>query len=253
MPVKIVAIIEARMGSNRLPGKVLKKINNKPIIKILIERLKLSKNIDNIVIATTKKRLDERIINFCKKNSLDYFRGSENDVLDRVTKASIKYKATHILQITGDNPLVDYKVVDYMIDYYFKNKFDYITNNGFGDINKRKIPIGMDVQFFSAEKLKLINNFKLNKIYREHPSLYFYKNRNKKFKIKNVPIPKKWVTNQNIRLTIDTKEDYDLITEIMKKFHYKTYFSLEDIIIIFRKEKYLSKINNEIKQKIINL
>ena len=253
MNLKIVAIIEARMGSNRLPGKVLKKINNKPILEILIERLKLSENIDNIVIATTKKKLDDKIIHFCKKKSLDYYRGSENNVLDRVTKASIKFKASHILQITGDNPLVDYKVVDYMISYYFKNKFDYVTNNGFGDIKKRKIPIGMDVQFFSAEKLKLINNLKLNKIYREHPSLYFYKNQNKKFKIKNVPIPKKWIPKKNIRLTIDTKEDYHLIAEIMKKFKYKTYFSLEEIIITFSKEKYLSRINNGITQKIIDL
>ena len=254
MKKKIVAIVEARLNSKRLPGKVLKKIKNKSLLEILIDRIIISKKIDLIVVATTNKKIDDSIVKICKQMKIKYYRGKEENVLDRVTKAGIKFKASHVVQLTADNPLVDYNVLDYMLDYFFKtkHKYHYITNNGFGNESLRKIPMGMDVQIFLFSKLKYINSLKLNKVFREHPSLYFYKNKNKIFKIKNVPIPKEWKRNYHLRLTVDTFNDLKLIKKIYSFLSINNaYFSLKDILSYIDKNKSLIKINSKIKQNAI--
>ncbi len=247
---KIIATIEARLGSKRLPNKVLKKIGKKSILEILIERLKKSKLIDEIVIATSNSKKDEKICKLAKSKKIYCYRGSEIDVLDRIANAISKHKGDIVVQLTGDNPLIDYDLIDKMIKLFKKNRFDFLTNSGFGDDNIRTYPIGTDIKIFKGINLIKVNNLKLNKTYREHPSLYFYKNKITKYKIKNINLPIKLKRNYKIRLTIDTLEDFKLVKilylELSKK---NIYFNLKNIIDFVDKNIDLIKINNEIKQK----
>jgi len=249
--LKIIATIEARSGSIRLPNKVLKKIEKKSLLEILIGRIKLSKKIDEIVIATTTNPNDLKIVELSKKLKVNYYRGSELNVLDRLAKATKKFNADIIIQLTGDNPLIDHEIIDYMIDFFLKNKgkYNYITNNGFGNLQKRKIPLGMDVQIFFQKDINFINNLKLIDVYKEHPSLFFYKNKKIKFKKKNIFIPKKWKRNYFVRLSVDTINDLKFIKIIYKKLHkLKPNFSLVDILFFLDTNKDLLNINNNVLQ-----
>ena len=127
MKPNIVAIIEARMSSKRLYGKVLKKINNKEVLKIIIQRLCFSKLINKIVVATSTDKADDKIISFLKKNNFFFYRGSLNNLLERVLRTGEKHKADVIVRITADNPLTDPKIVDYMLKHFLRNKkIDYL-------------------------------------------------------------------------------------------------------------------------------
>ena len=145
-------IIQARMGSKRLPGKVLRKINNRPLLGYQIERVKLAKNYDNLVVATTELEKDKLIVEFCKKNNVDFFLGDEKNVLKRFYDCASYYNAKTIIRLTADCPLVDGKVVDKVIDLYEKNKVDYAANTI--PPNTRKWPDGSDVEVFSFKALK---------------------------------------------------------------------------------------------------
>ena len=175
MKPNIVAIVEARMLSNRLYGKVLKKIAGKEVLKIIIERLRFSKLINNIVVATTKNKEDDKIVNLLKKNNYFFYRGSTNNVLGRIVKTAKKFNANIIIRVTGDNPLIDPETIDYMLKYFIKSKkVDYLTNNYFADLKKRKIALGLDVSIYSFKNLKKINHLSNKSIFRQIPTLYFY-------------------------------------------------------------------------------
>ena len=255
MKKNIFAIIEARTGSKRFPNKVLKKIFDETLLEILIKRLKKSSLIKQIIIATTTGKNDLKIVNLAKKLKVKAYRGSEKDVLDRITKASIKYKAHIIVQLTGDNPFIDYSLVDKMISVFKRNiSLKFLTNHGFGNEKIRTYPIGTDIKIFYKKDLVSINKLKLNKIYREHPSLFFYKNNSNLFKIKNIALSKKLSRKYKLRLTVDTHADYKFVKEIYKNLsNSKPYFNLRDIISLIDKNKKLLLINNKIKQKKVNL
>ena len=255
--LKIVCTIQARMNSNRLPGKVMKKINNKPMIELLYSRVQKSKFIDEIIVATSKNKNDDVLVKFLEKKKIKYFRGSENNVLKRLTEAVKYFKAEIIIQLTGDNPLVDPKIIDYMINFYLKNypKYLYVTNNGFSVAANRKLPLGMDVQIFRFKDLNF--NFKrsFKKDLKEHPSLYFYREGAKRYNIKNIYIPKKWQTEIQTRLTVDTKKDFKLVSLIFKKLgdKSKNLFTYEDIIKFFKKNPKYANINKDVIQKKVKL
>jgi len=254
---KIVATIEARMNSSRLPGKVMKKINKYPLLEILIKRVMRSKLTDHVVVATTTSKKDDEIVNFLKKKKISFFRGSEKNVTLRVIKAAEKYKADIIVQLTGDNPLIDPKIIDYMIKYFTKEfpKFHFIANNGLGMYSRRTVPWGMDVQIFTYKDL--VSNYKksFKKILREHPSLYFYREGRKFYNLKNLPMPRYWRSNINPRLTVDTPKDLKLIRMIFKKLgkNKNFYFGLKEILNFLKQHKSYLSINNKIKQKKISI
>ena len=143
---KIVAIVQARCGSIRLPNKIMKKIDGIPSIELLYNRLKLSKELDHIVIATSKNQGNKKLINFCEKNNINYFLGSENNVLKRYFDASKVFKADIIVRITGDSILIDPKLVDRIIKIFKKSKVDYVSN-----CEPPTFPDGLDVEVFSKK------------------------------------------------------------------------------------------------------
>lgn len=224
MKRKVVATIEARMESTRLPGKVMVSFVGKPSLELMIERLKRSKTIDQIIVATTRNQADDVIVDLCRKLKVPFYRGSEEDVLKRVVEAGKSVAADVIVRTTGDCPLVDWRLVDRLVKIYLSGDYDYVSN-----IIQRSFPIGFDVEVFSFKQLQEIEKMTTEQVYREHPPYYFYTNP-KKFRLKN------WRTRgtmrwPDLRVTLDTQEDYIVLAKIFEKLYpLNSDFSAEDVV-----------------------
>ena len=231
-------IVQARLGSKRLPGKVLKKINGRTILEYTIKRLKKTKLSKNIIVATTKREEDQKIIKVAKKTNCHTFRGSTNNVLNRYYKAAVYYKVKNIVRICSDSsPLIDPKIINKVYFFYLKNNYDYVSNKIFPSY-----PIGMGVEIVNFESLKKANKLTKNSHEKEHVTAYIYK-RPKKFKIKNIGLKKKLL---NYRVVLDYAEDFKLISNILKYFSkQKKDFFLKDIIKYIDRNPILKKINNQ--------
>ena len=230
-------ILQARLGSKRLPGKVLKKINGKTILEYTIKRLKKTKLSKNIIVATTKREEDQKIIKVAKKTNCYTFRGSANDVLNRYYEAALYYNVKNIVRICSDCPLIDPKIINEIYFFYLKNNYDYVSNKIFPSY-----PIGMGVEIVNFESLKKANKLTNNSYEKEHVTAYIYKRPNK-FKIKNVGLKKKLL---NYRVVLDYAEDFKLISNILKYFSkQKKDFFLKDIIKYIDRNPILKKINNQ--------
>lgn len=211
---KIAAIIQARLGSKRLPGKSAKKIGNKYLIEHIIERLQECKNLDNIVLATTNREEDSTLVGIAQKYRIKYYRGSEYDVLSRFFYAAKEFNLKEIVRICGDNPFFPIEEVDRLVENHIKNRSDYTTNilpNGELVI---KTGLGFAVEVISF--IALDKCFKeAKKFYdKEHVTPYIYNNRSD-FKVNFLKIPD-YLYLENLRLTIDTEEDLELIRDIYK-------------------------------------
>ena len=216
----ISVIIQARYNSTRFPGKILYKINKKTLLEILIERLLRSKKIKSIIIACTKNKLDDQILDVCKKYNVKIFRGSEVNVLSRYYNASRKYKVENIIRITSDCPLIDHKLMDAFIDKYFLGGYEYLSNT----INPT-YPDGMDIEIFKSELIYQKNFFDISNLDKEHVTSSFHDK--KKYKIYNFKSKKNY---SHLRLTVDTKEDFYLIESLLEKFNYNYMISLKKIL-----------------------
>ena len=149
--MKTIIIVQARMGSTRLPGKVMKEIEGIPTIELILKRLKKTKEANQIIVATSKNKKNKRLIEHLKKIKAEYFCGDENNVLNRFYKTAKKYNAKIIVRITSDCPLVDVKIVDDFIKKFKKGKVDYLSN-----CLPWTYPDGLDVEVFSYDLLKKI-------------------------------------------------------------------------------------------------
>jgi len=241
---KIVAIIQARMGSTRLRGKVMKKILGKEVILHDIDRIKQIKNLDKIVIATTTKKDDDIIVETVKKynSGIGIFRGSEEDVLDRYYKAAKEFKADVVVRMTSDCPLIDPKVSDKVIETFLNNNCDYCSN-----CLKRTYPQGLDTEVFSFDAIEKAWKEAGEYYQREHVTPYIHENPGK-FKLLNVSNDKDL---SHLRWTLDTIEDFNFINEIYKRlYNEKKIFYKEDVLKILDEEPKLIEINKHIKQKL---
>jgi len=236
-------IIEARLASTRLPRKILYKIKKYTFLEFLLKRLKLCKKVKNIIIATTNDLNNKEIIQIAKKNKVKYFKGSEENVLDRVSKAAKFFKCKNIVRITSDCPVIDPKIIDLAIESYENNKCDYLSNTII-----RSYPDGMDVEVFSLKALIKSIKFAKNKKYKEWTTWSIKKNP-KKFKIINIvaPVDEKW---PDLGLTLDEFRDYLFLKKIILYYKEKTYFSCLDIINLLKKNKKWLKINKNVKRNI---
>jgi len=224
---KVLAIIQARYNSTRFPGKVVKKINNKTILEILIRRLSRSKHISKIIVACSNNRNDKAIVAICRKLGVNYFIGSENDVLSRFYHAAKKYRGINIARITADCPLIDPKIVDDVISNFFLKNADYSSN-----INPPTFPDGLDVEVFKFSVLKEAYTNAKKSTEREHVTSFIINNKKfKKFNLKNS------IDYSTLRLTLDEKEDLILIEKIIKYFKNNLNFSLKSILDLYKKKK----------------
>lgn len=241
--MNIICIIQARMGSTRLPGKILKKIKDKPMLDYVIERVKLSTNINNTVLATTESSKDDVVVDYAKRKKINYFRGSEDDVLSRYYYAAIQFKGQIIIRISADDPLIDPEIIDQVIDLHLETNADYTTNNLI-----KTFPLGSDVEVFNFQALEYaFNNAKLG-YQREHVTP-FIKENSKRFKLENYEAKGK-LRRPDIRITVDTKEDFELIKLIILHFN-NNYFITEDIINFLETNSHLLNINKHIQQNVV--
>ena len=218
-----LAIIQARLGSTRLPGKVLKKILGKTVLEHIIERLSYAKKIDQLIIATSSLSENDQIADLAKQKGISCFRGDEDDVLNRFYRAALQYKGDIVVRITGDCPLVDPFVVDKIIDYHLSHGGDYTSNT-----IKRTFPRGIVAEVFTFDVLKRLCQMELNPAYREHVTQYILHNP-ENFKINSftqeeIPFDTNW------RWVLDTQEDFEFIQNIFSQLYRKGHlFRIEDI------------------------
>jgi len=223
----VAAIIQARMESTRLPGKVLKDVLGKPLLELLIERLKACQTIDEVIIATSVNPADDPIEKLAQKISVKYFRGSEEDVLDRYYQTAKKFKVDYIVRITADCPLVDPQIVDEVVQVFLKSQttaepLDYAAN-----VLKPTYPDGIDVEVFSFKMLNKLQESSTQKYQREHVCTYMAEHP-EEFRIKNIPYHKDLSMH---RWTIDNPEDYELIKAIFEGLYpKKKIFYMDDIL-----------------------
>lgn len=241
--MKVVAIIQARLGSTRLPGKILKKVLSKPLLEYQIERVRRAKTIDQIIIATTIKEKDDPIIELCDKLYIPYYRGSEEDVLSRYYEAATKFQADVVVRLTSDCPIIDPNVIDKVVNCYLEhqNEYDYVSNTLI-----RTYPRGLDTEVISYRVLKQIFEEANEQIYREHVTTYLYNNY-EKFKLLNVQNDS---NESKHRWTVDTKEDFDLIKKIIQELYPKNdNFLIKDILNLLQENPEWYYINQHVKQK----
>ena len=223
----IVAIIQARMGAKRFPGKVLKEVNDKPLLLYQIERVKASKLLNKVVVATSISSKDDSISDFCKRNNIDCFRGSENDVLSRYYDCAKKNKADIIVRLTADCPLSDPIVIDSVISLFQKEKADYAANTTPPETTK--FPDGSDVEVFSMQALEMAFIECQNPHDREHVTFYFWRHSNN-FKTVQLTQNVDW---SKYRFTVDYPEDLEVVKYIFNVLEKRGIFGyLPDIIDI---------------------
>ncbi len=240
--MRICAIIEARMTSKRLPGKVLLKANGKSFFEILVKRLKKVRELSDIILATTTNKQDDILVKEALKFKLKIFRGSEDKVVERILGASQKFKVDIIVGITADCPLIDPEIVSLTINTYLNNDADYVSN---GHI--RSFPDGMDCHVFSTKVLK--KSFQMIKTGPETEHLGLSIRNNPKIFKKFTIIAPKSLHWPDLGLTLDEIEDYKFLKKILNKFKNKKFFSCIDIISYLKKNKHLLKINRHVIRK----
>ena len=232
----LCCVIQARMGSSRLPGKVMMNVDEKnTLLHHIIQQLKFSKLVNNIIIATTTSEKDDSIVDFATKMNLKHFRGEVDNVLDRYYQCAKNFSISTIVRISADDPLIDPTIVDKVIEKFYSNSYDYVSNT-----NPRTFPQGNEIEVFSFETLEFAwkNAKKISE--KEHVTPYIYNNK-EKFRMANVENSKNL---SSLRWTVDTQNDLDFVRLIISKIQ-KTPTLMTDIQDILSKEPRLLDINKE--------
>lgn len=238
--MKVLAIIQARSASTRLPGKVLMKIKGKTILGHVVERAIKSKMIDEVIVATTINKEDLPIVKYCASNNIRVFCGSEDNVLDRFYQAAKLIKPENIVRITADCPMLDYKVIDAVVAEHLKGGYDYTANS-----IKETYPDGEDVEVFkysalekSWKEAKLLSELEHVTLYiKKHPKLFSLHDVTSKDNLSS----KRW--------TVDNPEDFKFVKAVFKDLYPKNrFFGLDEILKLLRKKPQLEKINQHISR-----
>jgi spore coat polysaccharide biosynthesis protein SpsF len=242
---RTVATIEARMSSSRLPGKVLSEVDGRPMLEHMVERLQYVSELDEIVIATTDKNADDAVAALATRIGTGVWRGSEEDVLARVLDAAKAYDAETIVELTGDCPLVDPKIVSRVIQKYRARQVDYASN-----VLERTYPIGMDTQVFATSVLDDVARRTADPADREHVSLYIYRHP-EIYSICNVSAPPS-EARPALRLTLDTPEDLVAIRAIFFALRpSRVDFSLSEIIDFLDAHPDVAAVNASIRHRYV--
>jgi len=223
--MKVVCIIQARMASTRLPGKIFKKILGKPILWHVLTRAKKIKGVDEVVVATTDKGDEAPIEKICNELAVPIFKGSEPDVLERYYQTAKKYKADVVMRLTSDNPLLDPDVGSLLVSAFFENKPDYMANN-----ISQSYPHGLDMEIMRFALLEEAYRNAKEPFQREHVTPYIW-SQPEKFKILDMPCDG---SHYHLRVTIDEPDDFEVVKAVMEKKGIDA--RLEDIVAL-AKEK----------------
>lgn len=243
--MKVIATVEARMGATRLPQKTLMDVAGKTLLERVVERLRLAKSVGEIVVATTSNPLDDEIVKLCQREEIEYFRGSEDDVLDRVYKASLKYRADIVVQSGADCPFYDPELIDILVGIAKWGGYDYVAND-----MKLTFPNGVDAHIIPFNVLEACAKEATRLIDREDVPRYIW-DRPERFKIFNLEaVPNSTLNRPEVRLTVDYPEDFELVVKIYKSIYPQNpNFSTFDIIELLDKNLGWIEINKHCKQK----
>lgn len=239
--MNIVAIIQARMGSTRLPGKVLKTIKGETMLSQVTRRVQRAEHLDKVIVATTTKSADEAIVSECTNLGIPVFRGNEQDVLDRYYHAALVHQADVVVRITSDCPLIEPEIIDKAVRA-FKSRYpnmDYVANT----LPPRTYPRGLDVEAMSFEALSRAWHEDKNPVWREHVTPYIYRNP-QQFNLYAVTND---VDYSPLRWTVDTPADLELVRRIFN--HFDNNFNWRDVLKLLEQHPEWLNINRNIKQK----
>lgn len=237
--IKSTIIIQARTDSSRLPSKVLSKIQSKPMIWHVINRVKKVKNVEQIILATSTNPSDKPLVKIAEKENILIFTGSEKDVLDRYYNASLTFHADPIIRITGDCPLIDPKLIFKMLNFFNTKKYDFVANN-----MKPTYPDGLDISIFSFKLLEHVWKKAKLQSEREHVVPYIIKHKNF-FKVFN------YENSQDLsyhRWTVDEKNDLLFVRNIYRLMKPKYIFYMQDILKKLKQNPRLLQINSRISR-----
>ncbi len=237
--MKVVAIIQARMGSSRLSGKVLKPLSDSTVLEFLISRLSKSTTIDEIIIATTVEKQDEEITNLFKDSGLIIYKGSEKNVLNRYMGAAQEANADVIVRITGDCPFVDPGLVDDCVNMIINSDLDYVSN-----CNNVSMPLpdGFDVEVFTMKSFKVLEKLSITSAYKEHVTFGYFKT--------GLFLTDSVEYNQNyghFRLTLDYKEDYNVIFKVAEEMK-ENLWGWKEICKFLEENEEISNLNSHISR-----
>lgn len=240
---KVVAIVQARMASSRLPGKVLKDLGGQPVLAWVVKRVGRARGVDQVVVATTVSPEDDVIEAFCAQNAVFCTRGSSHDVLDRYLQSAKESNADVIIRITGDCPLIDPKMISENLVTFLEKKppLDFAANRLPGD---RTIPIGLDAEFCTRHALEIAWREAKESHQREHVMPFFYEQPDR-FRIMHI---KHSPNYGHLRWTLDTKEDLELLQTIVSRFDGDN-FSWKQVLSVFEQSPELAEINAAVHHK----
>lgn len=241
--MKVGIIVQARMTSTRLPGKVLLPVLGKPLLAYQIERLRRVRGADEIIIATTTNETDQPIMDLCQRLGVKVFRGSEEDVLSRYFGAAQANDIDIVVRVTSDCPVIDPTVIDDVIHKYQEHlaDCDYVSNT-----LERTFPRGMDTEVFSFELLKKVHVEAKLPHEREHVTPYIYQNP-QRFRLLNLAFHR---DESRHRWTVDTPEDFELVRRILEALYPKNQaFGLEDVLAVMEAHPDWFELNAQIEQK----
>lgn len=232
----ILAIIQARLSSTRLPEKVLKPLLGKPMLLRQIERLQHVKQIDKLLVATSVEALDDGIEELCVNHNITCFRGSLDDVLDRYYQAAKPYNPKYIVRLTADCPLTDPAVIDDVVSFYFRGDYDYASN-----ALTPTFPDGLDIEIFKFSCLEQAWKEARLSSEREHATPYIYNNP----QLFNLVNYENSVDFSHLRWTVDEPEDFEFVTKVYEALYLNDpEFSMDDILKLLKEQPALLKINN---------
>ncbi len=244
---KTVVIIQARMGSTRLPGKSLTDIHGVPMLGWVIDRSQRAEMVDEVLVATTTSDADDAICDYCTGRNAPIFRGSESDVLDRYCQAARRESASHIVRITGDCPLIDPALIDLAVRELLQGEYDFVANR-LPPPWTRTYPMGLDVEVCTAAALEMAWQKAEEPFEREHVMPYLYTEPGR-FRIHILECEQGF---GHLRFSVDTAEDLALVRKIFERFEGRDDFGWREIASLLQREPHLQQLNAGVKQKLVD-
>ncbi|MBG9454830.1 acylneuraminate cytidylyltransferase [Lysinibacillus sphaericus] len=237
--MKVVTIIQARVGSTRLPGKVLKPLDDSNVLSYVVERCRRIEGVGAVVVATSDLQQDDAIAKWCEDKSVAYYRGSEQDVLDRYVQAAKPYQPDYVMRVTSDCPFVDYEMASDVVSLMEKEQKDIVLMDG-------ELPRGLAVELISYEALLHIHEVGKEPRHREHVTYFAYEYA-EKFNSVTYKVPSNRLAPE-LRITLDTPEDYQLISAVANHFN-DALVSSSKVIKYLRETPEVATLNAHIEQK----
>jgi spore coat polysaccharide biosynthesis protein SpsF len=242
--MRVVAIIQARVGSTRLPGKVLAHLAGEPMLARVVNRSRRAQTFDEVVIATTSQPGDDAIVEMCVSREWPYFRGSEDDVLDRYYQTAIMYRAEAVVRITSDCPLIDPKIIDRVVQVFLDGQpeIDYVSTG----YPRATFPRGLDTEVMRLSVLEQAWREDRNPAWREHVTPYILCNP-KLFRLYGIAHE---FDLSNMRWTVDTPEDLAFVRRIYDTFNHDR-FSWRDVVSVLKEQPEWLELNRHVQQKLV--